>query len=52
MKKFNIDKNYVILIVMLLGGVFLAILFINIFKKLFALSTWQGIKEFIEVFSS
>ncbi|NLN41097.1 MAG: hypothetical protein GX160_03755 [Clostridiales bacterium] len=50
MKKFNIDKNHVILIVMILTGVLLTILFVYIFNKLFAISTWQAIKTFIEVF--
>lgn len=50
MEKFNIDKSYVILIVMILSGILLAIFFINIFNRLFAISTWQDIKEFIEVF--
>ena len=52
MEKFNIDKSYVILIVMILSGILLAIFFINIFNRLFAISTWQDIKEFIEVFFS
>jgi uncharacterized membrane protein YjfL (UPF0719 family) len=50
MEKLHIDKKYLFLMIMLFIGVLLSILFINIFNRLFAIPTWQYIREIVEIF--
>jgi len=50
MKKIRVNKNYVILISMVLAYILLPVLFTVIFKSLLEMSTWNSIKYIFELF--